>query len=385
MTSAVFSCLFVRFYKKVDRALGRRLNIGRNRRVWLSLLVLTLGLLNACSLSFFFDGVGDGLPPPTTKVHRDLQREIETLERQLTEMEMSLARAQAGEQDAEEQPLLAELAGSWPEAADVLPLDYAGNVNWVQALADGSLEPWSGFERDTPEQAIFDFDVPFADSEDEIYHLNFPHAAHTQWLTCKNCHPAIFPLSRDGNKPRTVITMAAIKAGKYCGECHGNVAFSVNRSCARCHDGLPRQADWQPSEEPRTPIENAGAWSEALAMLPFNESHVDWSKALVDGIIDPRAAIDPTAPDQAFFPLNVERIPAAGPMFKVVYPHAAHTAVLSCGSCHPGIFEMRAGANAISMSTILAGDHCGRCHGKVAFPVATGCPRCHVALAGSKT
>jgi len=38
----------------------------------------------------------------------------------------------------------------------------------------------------------------------------------------------------------------------------------------------------------------------------------------------------------------------------------------------------------ITMAKIFAGEFCGRCHGKVAFNVPTGCPRCHPALGGVK-
>ena len=358
--------------------------MGRMRSNWLIAATLTLGLLYACNASLFLDGAGQEAAPPTTKVRRDLLREINALERQLEETEQALAQARAGTDESEEQRVFpAEQAKTWPEAAAVLPADYAGNVDWVRALAEGAVVPWSGFDRHAPEQAVFDFDIRITGSADETNHLNFSHAAHTQWLTCKNCHPGIFPLGRDRAGPPPLITMTDIKAGRYCGECHGKVAFGVRGSCARCHDGPPHYADWQSAEEPRTPIEHARTWTEAERMLPVTEGGGDWSRALVEGIIDLRAGIDPAAPDQAFFPLDVERTPDAGPMFKVVFPHAAHTAVLSCATCHPSIFEMRAGANAISMATISSGDHCGRCHGTVAFAVPTGCPRCHAALAGS--
>jgi c(7)-type cytochrome triheme protein len=37
--------------------------------------------------------------------------------------------------------------------------------------------------------------------------------------------------------------------------------------------------------------------------------------------------------------------------------------------------------NAITMAKIQAGEYCGACHGKVAFPVEA-CGRCHAILAG---
>jgi c(7)-type cytochrome triheme protein len=47
---------------------------------------------------------------------------------------------------------------------------------------------------------------------------------------CADCHPDIFPM-RMGIK----MTMAEMKAGKYCGACHnGKEAFSV-QECNKCH------------------------------------------------------------------------------------------------------------------------------------------------------
>ena len=347
-------------------------------------VVLAALLLAACSekmRSTFFDGVEKGPPPPTHKVHRDLLREIGDLERELEKTQQALENARKARGTGEEKAAVpAEQVKTWAEVVELLPKDYAGQVDWVQALAAGSIAPRPGIDANTPVQAVFDFDVKFADSSSEMFHVAYSHAAHTAVLSCATCHPAIFPLKRGAKPP--VVTMAKLKAGKYCGVCHGKVAFGVDQACARCHQGSPNQGDWRPSEAPRTPIERARSWKEAERLLPATPVGPDWAKALVDGVIAPRAGIDPKAPDQAVFPVDVELVPAANPAFKVVYPHAAHTAVLSCATCHPAIFQMKKGANPIDMAKIMAGEYCGRCHGKVAFAVPTGCGRCHPVLAG---
>ncbi len=344
---------------------------------------LAVMLLGACSektRALFLDGAGKP-PPPTQKVRRDYQREVEQLKRELAASQRALAQARAPKKAAPQAAPAAEQAKTWAEAAALLPKDYSGGADWVQALVAGAIAPRPGFDPKTPEQAVFDFDVEFADAPSEFLHVTYPHAAHTRWLTCKNCHPAIFPLKRDRREARPSISMAAIKAGKYCGACHGKVAFAPDQACARCHKGLPEQRHWQPSEPPRAAIERAKTWTEAERLLPATPVGPDWAKALAEGAIAPRAGIDPKAPDQPLFPLNVELVPAGNPVFKVVFPHAAHTAVLSCASCHPALFQMKAGADPITMAKIMAGEYCGACHGKVAFAVPTGCPRCHAALA----
>ena len=73
--------------------------------------------------------------------------------------------------------------------------------------------------------------------------------------------------------------------------------------------------------------------------------------------------------------LNIVR-EVKGSMPDVVYPHKEHTEWLDCSNCHPAIFIPQKGANQISMASILLGQKCGVCHGKVAFPVSE-CRKCH--------
>jgi len=61
------------------------------------------------------------------------------------------------------------------------------------------------------------------------------------------------------------------------------------------------------------------------------------------------------------------------------FPHWIHRMQYKCYACHDGIFQMKAGADPITMDAILEGKFCGVCHdGKRAFPVAFyTCDRCH--------
>ena len=63
----------------------------------------------------------------------------------------------------------------------------------------------------------------------------------------------------------------------------------------------------------------------------------------------------------------------------VVFRHWQHRMHFRCSACHSGVFEMRAGANEITMDALLAGESCGRCHdGLRAFGVALEtCSGCH--------
>jgi c(7)-type cytochrome triheme protein len=106
------------------------------------------------------------------------------------------------------------------------------------------------------------------------------------------------------------------------------------------------------------------------------EGNDNWVAALKEKKIQPRGALEPNKPEMPPFPLDVE-IPAVGAMPNVIFPHGPHTMWLECGNCHPGIFKMRKGSNPISMVKIVNGEFCGRCHGRVAFPISN-CNRCHV-------
>lgn len=106
-------------------------------------------------------------------------------------------------------------------------------------------------------------------------------------------------------------------------------------------------------------------------------NHVDWVSSLNNGKINPRWDRMDDAMQPIVFDLNIVR-EVKGSMPDVVYPHKQHTEWLDCSNCHPDIFIPQKGANQINMASILLGEKCGVCHGKVAFPVTTStCVLCH--------
>ena len=116
---------------------------------------------------------------------------------------------------------------------------------------------------------------------------------------------------------------------------------------------------------------------QAYAGMPRSNvgARIDWVAALAGKKIAPRwdrsdANAEPVAMD-----LNIVR-EVKGSMPDVVYPHKQHTEWLDCSNCHPALFVPQKGANQISMASILLGQACGVCHGKVAFPVSE-CRLCH--------
>lgn len=110
------------------------------------------------------------------------------------------------------------------------PRDNAGIIDWVQVLEKGLIAPRASVAGDKEDMFPVDFDVIFKNTGSMPY-VKFPHKQHTEWLTCKNCHPDIF-LPQQGANP---VSMSAIMTGEYCGVCHGKVAFPPTLNCGRCH------------------------------------------------------------------------------------------------------------------------------------------------------
>ncbi len=80
-----------------------------------------------------------------------------------------------------------------------------------------------------------------------------------------------------------------------------------------------------------------------------------------------------------------KRSEAAG-VRPVVYPHWFHRIRFRCKVCHFELgFEMRAGANDVTMLDLSQGKFCGMCHnGEVAWGIEN-CDLCHSGLPGLET
>ena len=112
--------------------------------------------------------------------------------------------------------------------------DPAGNkVNWVKALVNGAINPRRAKVAPAngvvAEELVMDMDI-LLNVNGSMPRVRFPHRAHTMWLACANCHPAIFVPQKGAN----AIRMEKILMGQQCGICHGAVAFPPT-DCVRCH------------------------------------------------------------------------------------------------------------------------------------------------------
>ncbi len=114
-----------------------------------------------------------------------------------------------------------------------MPRERFGNgIDWMKAEEEGLLtvadylEGVSIQRKKMQHPAEFDL-KPLEKNMPEII---FSHKKHTVWNGCELCHPEIFGVKK-GGKP---YSMKEIFEGKYCGLCHGPVAFP-NMDCQRCH------------------------------------------------------------------------------------------------------------------------------------------------------
>ena len=144
------------------------------------------------------------------------------------------------------------------EAMANFPADRRGGVNWAKAIQDGIINPRASLDG-KEEMRVMDLDIIFTDTG-EMPYVRFPHLDHTRWLDCSNCHPAIFVPQKGGNPQ---IGMDAVLSGRYCGVCHGKVAFPM-WTCERCHS-VPHgevKAWWRENDQPLAAQRRGGRDSE---------------------------------------------------------------------------------------------------------------------------
>ncbi len=124
-----------------------------------------------------------------------------------------------------------------------LPRDRFGLVDWVELTRRGMVLPKGSLDPNDPlyespvhyefdeegDEDIEDILIPV--KSETLSAVVFPHTLHAWWLNCKSCHPRRF--TRTAGETR--MTMKEMAKGRYCGECHGKVAFPLE-DCAKCHN-----------------------------------------------------------------------------------------------------------------------------------------------------
>lgn len=109
---------------------------------------------------------------------------------------------------------------------------FGNNVDWEAAEAEGKVRlidtlPEISVKR-IPLEIRKDYSIEA--KLDDLPDIIFSHKKHAIWNGCELCHPDIFGIKAGTTK----YTMEDIFAAKYCGLCHGSVAFPAI-DCQRCH------------------------------------------------------------------------------------------------------------------------------------------------------
>ncbi len=113
------------------------------------------------------------------------------------------------------------------------PSMYGNKIDWMKAEAEGKINPMDtlpGISFDQSTMVINRRDEPRKPKLPGLPDIIFSHSKHVVWNGCGMCHPESFAIETG----KTEMTMKEIIAGKFCGRCHGTVAFPIN-DCARCH------------------------------------------------------------------------------------------------------------------------------------------------------
>lgn len=109
---------------------------------------------------------------------------------------------------------------------------YGNKVDWLAAEQAGLLKlrdmlPGVSIKASKLEQTK---DISIKSKEVGFADIIFSHNKHTKWNGCDLCHPEIFGVKKGSTK----YNMQDIFDGKFCGSCHGKVAFP-NTDCMLCH------------------------------------------------------------------------------------------------------------------------------------------------------
>jgi len=142
-----------------------------------------------------------------------------------------------------------------------------------------------------------------------------------------------------------------------------------------------KQAGWGSPEHPASEVFRIGRGihPEALSLpgLPKDKfGLIDWASMVKKNIITPAGSLQPGIQDKPPLELDILIKTKGDFVHNVMFRHKPHVYWLDCKNCHPAIFAMQKAKNKMSMQQIVQGKWCGRCHGKVSFPL-TDCKRCH--------
>ena len=112
-----------------------------------------------------------------------------------------------------------------------LALDRFGSIDWLYLKSVGIHNPIKSLKPDASDERR-DNTILFEATMAGITPVPFSHKAHSARVKCSSCHNEIFKDELGGQ----AVTHRAMAEGKFCGYCHGKVAFK-QAECKKCHIG----------------------------------------------------------------------------------------------------------------------------------------------------
>ena len=124
------------------------------------------------------------------------------------------------------------------ELTEKIPEGFFGNkLDWSKAIKEKIITPLYSIYKKEEKPMEFDKLLWLEATWNYVPPAYFPHAGHTQWLDCANCHPYIFNIEK---KTTESFEMQYILKKKFCGVCHLKVAFPLD-DCKGCHPAMTRK------------------------------------------------------------------------------------------------------------------------------------------------
>jgi len=207
----------------------------------------------------------------------------------------------------------------------------------------------------------------------------FDHWLHRSQFTCRLCHVDIgFAMMAGGTK----ITAATNKQGFYCGACHnGKRRYNGRAIFASCSEGaLLKDAGCERCHSQNKNVIKNHDFNVFVNKMPKKAlgNGIDWEAAENRGLINPVDFIEGVSMQRTSIKAQKDFSIEANVtwMSPVIFSHKKHAVWNGCEVCHPNIFPIKKGSIKYTMFEIDAGEYCGVCHDKVAFPLIA-CERCH--------
>ncbi|OKY74694.1 MAG: hypothetical protein BM485_12710 [Desulfobulbaceae bacterium DB1] len=113
------------------------------------------------------------------------------------------------------------------------PAIYGNKIDWMKAEEEGLIKLkdfLDGISLQKDAKMVNNRDEPRSPSLPGLPDIVFSHKKHVVWSGCGMCHPDTFALESG----KTEMSMKEITQGKFCGRCHGTIAFALN-DCSHCH------------------------------------------------------------------------------------------------------------------------------------------------------